>query len=206
VVSRRQPKPPRVVQTKHTVTSIWWTCRADRASATRWRRAPPPIAAGVRTATSACWIPVPLRDGSLLLGSMCAPHQRSAKGKLQFLGQVREKDPRGCGHCLLNTVPSPSAREVMRSTTAVRPSRDVREARRNRRRCWSDGPCRLMKGGGAADLIADQRWIQLVEPRSKNQRFRWLEAIWWAWEDLNQRPHPERRIPRHAARGWRVTW
>jgi hypothetical protein len=61
--------------------------------------------------------------------------------------------------------------EVMRSTTAVRPSTDVREARRNRRRCWSDGPFRLIKGGGAADLIADQRWIQLVEPKKQEPAF-----------------------------------
>src|SRR4029453_5840467 len=24
-------------------------------------------------------------------------------------------------------------------------------------------------------------------------RFRWSEAEWWAWEDLNQRPHPYQR-------------
>jgi hypothetical protein len=51
-------------------------------------------------------------------------------------------------------------------------------------------PRRLMKSGGAADLTADQRCIQPVESGSKNQRFCWSMGIWWAWEDLNLRPHP----------------
>jgi hypothetical protein len=32
---------------------------------------------------------------------------------------------------------------------------------------------------------------QPLNPRTDDQRFRWSEAVWWAWLDLNQRPHPE---------------
>jgi hypothetical protein len=59
-----------------------------------------------------------------------------------------------------------------------------------------------MKSGGAADLTADQRCIQPVESGSKNQRFCWSMVIWWAWEDLNLRPHPyqQSRAHRYATR------
>jgi hypothetical protein len=33
-----------------------------------------------------------------------------------------------------------------------------------------------------------------------DQRFRWSEAILWAWLDLNQRPHPYQQIPGTAVR------
>jgi hypothetical protein len=36
----------------------------------------------------------------------------------------------------------------------------------------------------------------IVILRQTIQRFRWSEALLWAWEDLNLRPHPERRIAR----------
>ena len=34
-----------------------------------------------------------------------------------------------------------------------------------------------------------------------NQRSCWSEAIWWAWEDLNQRPHPDPKIDGEQAGG-----
>src|SRR5215211_473239 len=43
---------------------------------------------------------------------------------------------------------------------------------------------------------AGQGWSHLPRPEHEvDQPFRWSEAGWWAWEDLNLRPHPERRIP-----------
>jgi hypothetical protein len=48
-----------------------------------------------------------------------------------------------------------------------------------------------------------------LRPRTADRRFCWSEAIWWAWEDLNLRPHPyqvsraqrcaDRRFPRSLA-------
>jgi hypothetical protein len=34
------------------------------------------------------------------------------------------------------------------------------------------------------------------EPRNKDRHFHWSEAVWWAWEELNLRLHPERKIAR----------
>jgi hypothetical protein len=35
-----------------------------------------------------------------------------------------------------------------------------------------------------------------AECKNKGWRFGWSEAGWWAWEDLNLRPHPETKIAR----------
>jgi hypothetical protein len=43
--------------------------------------------------------------------------------------------------------------------------------------------CRLLAESGADSVL------------EAGLRFRWSEAEWWAWEDLNLRLHPERRIP-----------
>ena len=32
--------------------------------------------------------------------------------------------------------------------------------------------------------------------KENDQQSRWSEAVWWAWEDLNLRPYPKRRIAR----------
>ena len=37
--------------------------------------------------------------------------------------------------------------------------------------------------------------------KASNQRFHWSRAGLWAWEDLNLRPHPERRIPPSGGEG-----
>ena len=46
---------------------------------------------------------------------------------------------------------------------------------------------------------------QLRAKESTDERSRRSEPVWWAWLDLNQRPHPERKIARvptgSAARG-----
>ena len=43
-----------------------------------------------------------------------------------------------------------------------------------------------------ADLIPNWDASKPVGPEGMNdQRLCWSAAIWWAWEDLNFRPHPE---------------
>jgi hypothetical protein len=117
-------------------------------------------------------------------------------------GRADPSIPRS-GQSLHNLAASPSAAEVMRSTTAVRPNRSTRESPEQsanvlvRRRCGS------AKSGGPADLAADQQWIRA---QKKSRHSHWSEAGWWAWEDLNLRPHPyqvsrakrcaDRRFPR----------
>ena len=44
--------------------------------------------------------------------------------------------------------------------------------------------------------------IGLTPQSVGDQRFRWSRANLWAWLDLNQRPHPERKIPRVMRRGF----
>src|SRR5215218_1302664 len=83
------------------------------------------------------------------------------------------------------------AREVMRSTTAV-PQGNVPGSesrwpanvlvREPRGRCKRPAPVDSLLNHGADSVLEAGR------------RFRWSEAEWWAWEDLNQRPHPDPKI------------
>jgi hypothetical protein len=46
-------------------------------------------------------------------------------------------------------------------------------------------------GNRRSDLIPDRDVYEPAGTRKvSNQRFCWSEAVWWAWEDLNLRPHP----------------
>src|SRR5215207_7253245 len=38
--------------------------------------------------------------------------------------------------------------------------------------------------------------------KRSDQRFRWSWPVLWAWLDLNQRPHPERKIPGSCGEGF----
>jgi hypothetical protein len=60
----------------------------------------------------------------------------------------------------------------------------------------------VRKAVRAQERVADPPILLLAsdnpEPtklKSSWQRFRWSGTALWAWEDLNLRPHPERRIP-----------
>jgi hypothetical protein len=50
----------------------------------------------------------------------------------------------------------------------------------------------IMSSGNAGSWLA----CPLQPEREETHRFGCSEAIRWAWEDLNLRPHPERRIAR----------
>jgi hypothetical protein len=40
-------------------------------------------------------------------------------------------------------------------------------------------------------VITGRTVEHLRSERDDDQRFRWSRLVWWAWLDLNQRPHPE---------------
>jgi hypothetical protein len=44
---------------------------------------------------------------------------------------------------------------------------------------------------GGSRLIPDRMHPSLPGPqKTSDRRFRWSEAVWWAWEELNLRLHP----------------
>ena len=59
--------------------------------------------------------------------------------------------------------------------------------------------------GGAVNRLLTSDASQPLNPGPDDQRFRWSEAVWWAWLDLNQRPHPYQRwtADRHANQHFR---
>ena len=66
----------------------------------------------------------------------------------------------------------------------------------------------VRKAVRAQERVADPPILLLAsdnpEPtklKSSWQRFYWSETALWAWEDLNLRPHPERKIARVMRRG-----
>jgi hypothetical protein len=93
---------------------------------------------------------------------------------------------------------STAAREVMRSTTAVR----------QRRASWKSAQAAanvlvrelygLLNGQDSRRLFADHGNRLSQE---NGRRFGWSEAGWWAWEELNQRPHPDPKIHDEQAGG-----
>jgi len=98
-----------------------------------------------------------------------------------------------------------SAREVMRSATAVRSSTGVGvglEKPENmlvRRAALAQ---QHRRGLSTFSLASED--YEAAEITVKGRRFGWSEAGWWAWEDLNLRLHPERkitRVMRHGVRG-----
>src|SRR5215217_1028946 len=83
----------------------------------------------------------------------------------------------------------------MRSTTAVRTERNswtvARTGERPGQRGWPSA-LRL----GAFDLIPSPLKRSDAASRSCPKQMRWSEAVSWAWEELNLRPHPETKIAR----------
>jgi hypothetical protein len=41
-----------------------------------------------------------------------------------------------------------------------------------------------------------------AQSKKNDHHFRRSGTVWWAWEDLNLRPHPERRIPLSCGQGF----
>jgi hypothetical protein len=78
----------------------------------------------------------------------------------------------------------------MRSTAAVRPNMGIQEPLMNRRTCWSGVSCELKWSGPTADLLLASDASLAAESKKNGQYFRTSQAMWWAWEDLNLRPHP----------------
>jgi hypothetical protein len=90
---------------------------------------------------------------------------------------------------------------VMRSNTAMRPSTPGWKPVMDQRRGWS--ACLLPTGAdpqAQTSSLTDACEV-IVILRQTIQRFRWSEALLWAWEDLNLRPHPYQVSPaeRHAS-------
>ena len=48
----------------------------------------------------------------------------------------------------------------------------------------------LMASNGNQVRVRDSAHSSPANSRHPDQHFRWSEAGWWAWEDLNLRPHP----------------
>jgi hypothetical protein len=94
---------------------------------------------------------------------------------------------KGPVHGMRSETASTSAREVMRSTTAVR-RRRASGSRRIASKRAGQRATRLLKGSDFRELPL------LVHGSRRSQedgrRFRWSEAGWWAWEELNLRLHP----------------
>jgi hypothetical protein len=59
----------------------------------------------------------------------------------------------------------------MRSTTAVRPHTGVREAPRNWRTCWSDGPCGLRKSADPATSLLTSDDAKPAATKNSGQAF-----------------------------------
>jgi hypothetical protein len=111
---------------------------------------------------------------------------------------------RGVGHSLLDLAASRSAREVMRSTTAVRPKSASKRGPRNRRTCWSDGLCRSQRATDTptSSLIGDA--AKPTETRkTTDQRFRWSEAVSVGLAGLELAASSSGEDPRPR---WQTTW
>jgi hypothetical protein len=59
---------------------------------------------------------------------------------------------------------------------------------------------RLLNGSDSRRLLAEPR--ESIRSERNGRRFRWSEAGWWAWEELNLRLHPETKIARVMRRGF----
>ena len=84
-----------------------------------------------------------------------------------------------------------------------------RQLSRNRERAGQAGRAGSQRAVDPPTLLLTSDEPSRLSPRDVKQAFRWSEAIWWAWEDFNLRPHPyqvstakrcaERRFPRSPA-------
>jgi hypothetical protein len=86
---------------------------------------------------------------------------------------------------------------VMRSNTAMRPSTPGWKPVMDQQRGWS--ACLLPTGAdpqAQTSSLTDACEV-IVILRQTIQRFRWSEALLWAWEDLNLRPHPYQQSRAH---------
>jgi hypothetical protein len=68
-----------------------------------------------------------------------------------------------------------------------------RQPSRNGKRAGQAGRAGSQRAVDPPTLLLTSDDPSRLSPRTSDKRFRWSEAIWWAWEDLNLRLHPYQR-------------
>ena len=163
-------------------------CAAPASRTANARREPGPSVGSLRRLG---WGRV--HDASRPGGSGAGTARRGAPRPAFSNQTLRAYSPGSCLLLRAGHVQFTSPREVMRSTTAVRPGAPPGRPQASRRKCWSDG-CRASKGSRTAQTSSQTG----MRPNAPSQERRWtfllVRGLWWVCQDLNLGPHPDPKI------------